>query len=68
MQKITLTKIVKVGNGLYTRIPIAYLRALNIDRGDYIIAEVYSDDCIVLRKVTDDELSELKPKDIQYGL
>lgn len=68
MNPIYLVKTVKTGNGLTINIPAEYLKVLNIRRGDYLVLAIYSGDTFLARKPTDQELSHLKPKDIQYGL
>jgi antitoxin component of MazEF toxin-antitoxin module len=68
MQVIHLVKTVKLGTGISINIPVEYLRALNIRRGDYLVLALHSGDTFLARKPTDQELFDLKPKDIQYGL
>lgn len=67
MQTIHLVKAVKFGTGISINIPVEYLRALNIKRGDFLVMALYSGDSFIARKPTDQELLQLKPKNIEYG-
>lgn len=67
MDTIHLVKAVKTGNGLTVNIPADFLRALNIRRGDYLVMAIYSGDTFLTRKPTEQELLQLKPKQIEYG-
>lgn len=67
MQTIHLVKTVKTGTGISINIPADILRALDIRRGDFVVMAVYSGDTFLTRKPTQQELFDLKPKDIQYG-
>ena len=64
MDTIHLVKAVKTGNGLTVNIPANFLRALNIRRGDYLVLALYSSDTFLARKPTDQELLQLKPRNI----
>ena len=68
MQSIKLVRTIKQGNSIYIRLPLEYRNALNIRRGDHVVLALYNENTLVARKPTDQELLDLKPKDIQYGL
>ena len=67
MNTIHLVKAVKTGTGVSVNIPVEFLRALNIRRGDYLVMAIYSGDTFLTRKPTDQELLQLKPKTVVYG-
>lgn len=62
MEKIQLTKIIKVGNSLGVIIPKNILTALNIQRDDQIAFGIYADDVICIHKVSYEDLLKLKPR------
>jgi antitoxin component of MazEF toxin-antitoxin module len=62
MNTLRLTKIIKVGNSLAVVIPKDILNALSIERGDQVSFGVYSDDVICIRKISQRDLLNLKPK------
>lgn len=64
MENIILTKVTRTGNSLTIVIPKNVCTALNIQRGDQMSFGVYSDDVICIKKLTQRELQNLKPKNI----
>ena len=67
MQTIHIVKTTKTGSGVSVNIPADFLKTLGIRRGDYLVLAIYSGDSFVARKPTDQELLNLKPKNIEYG-
>lgn len=59
-------KVIKNGTSLAIVIPVNILRELKINRGDTLAFAVAEGDIIMLRKVTDIEKLQLKPKPIIY--
>lgn len=64
MEYIRTTKIIKNGTSLAVVIPKEILTALNLQRGDQVSFFVYDLDTIVVRRVTQQDLLNLKPKNI----
>ena len=63
MSNIIITKVVKTGNSLTVVIP----KNICIQRGDQVSFGVYSDDVICIRKITQRDLLNLKPKNINHA-
>lgn len=55
------TKLIRVGNSLAVVIPIHILRELLIFRGDTLVVGVSQNNIICLRKMTDEEILQVKP-------
>lgn len=64
MEYIRTTKIIKTGTSLCVVVPKEILTATNMKRGDQISFWVYDEDTIVLRRVSQVDLINLKPKNI----
>ena len=62
MEQLRITKVIRVGNSLAVVIPKNILGALNMERGDQVSFGVYSDDVICIRKISQCDLLNLKPK------
>lgn len=62
MEYIRSTKIIKTGTSLCAVIPKIILTALRWKRGDQISFYIYNEDTIVLRKIKEVELQNLKLK------
>ena len=54
----------RVGSSLAIVIPVNILRALKIERGDQMTFGVYADDVICIRKISAEQLRELRPPQI----
>lgn len=57
-------KVVRVGNSEAVVIPANIRRALHIQRGDRVVFTVHSENEVVVRKVTPDEIRRLRIPDI----
>ena len=66
MIEVQMTKVIKNGNSLAVVVPINILRELKIQRGDTIAFAVAEGDIIMMRRVSDAEKLQLKPKPIQF--
>lgn len=64
MEYIRTTKIIKTGNSLCLVLPNNILKSLNMARGDQMSLWVYDIDTIVIRRITPEDLQNLKPKNI----
>lgn len=64
MEYIRTTKIIKTGNSLCVVLPKNILTALKLERGDQVSFWVYDLDTVVIRRVTQTDLQNLKPKNI----
>jgi len=64
MQNLQITKVMRVGSSLAIVIPVNILRALKIERGDQMTFGVYADDVICIRKISAEQLRELRPPQI----
>lgn len=65
MENLQITRVMRVGSSLAIVIPVNILRALKIERGDQMTFGVYADDVICIRKIQQEDLLKLKPKNIQ---
>ena len=65
MDKIHVGKIIKVGSSHALILPVAILRAVEIQRGDYLIFAIYSDGILTARKLTPPEIIQMKPPEIK---
>lgn len=65
MENIKVGKVIKVGSSLAVVIPAELSRALNIKRGDHIVYAVFSENQFCVRRLTDEELRAMKPRDMQ---
>lgn len=68
MEDIYTTRLMQVGTSKGVVIPVQIIRALNWERGDLIVVVAHQGDKIILRKVTDAEVLQLKQvrAEIQY--
>lgn len=66
MEKIYTAKLTRVGSSLAVVVPKDILRAQKLERGDTFVFGVYDENVIVMRKISDRELAELRPKIIRY--
>lgn len=64
MENLQITRVMRVGSSLAIVIPVNILRALKIERGDQMTFGVYADDVICIRKIQQEDLQKLKPKNI----
>lgn len=64
MEFLRTTKVIKTGTSLCVVIPKPILKALGIERGDQIAFGVYADNTIMLRKLSPEDLSMIKPDPI----
>lgn len=64
MEYIRTTKIIKTGTSLCVVIPKEILTALNFERGDQVSFFTYDLDTIIIRRVSQIDLENLKPKNI----
>ncbi len=62
-----IRKIIKHGGALAVTIPAAWLRDLDMRRGDYVYLECGTAGIIMMRKLSAAEVEVVKPKEIQYG-
>lgn len=66
MQTLYITKIIKVGSSQGIVIPIPILQGMKWERGDYVVFGFGGNDQILLRRLTDKEMREMKP-DIKFN-
>lgn len=52
----------RVGTSLAVVIPVNILRALKIERGDQMAFGVYVEDVICIRKIQQEDLLKIKPR------
>ena len=62
MEYIRTTKIIKTGTSLCVVIPKTILTTLKFKRGDQLAFSIYDDETIVMRKIQEINLSDLKLK------
>ncbi len=62
MEYLRTTKIIKTGTSLCVVIPKEILTALNLKRGDQVFFSVYDIDTIVVRRISQVDLLNLKIK------
>ena len=60
MENVYITKVIKTGNSLSVVIPVAYLRAYGLQRGDQVIFGSVTEKIIGIHKLSSNELLELK--------
>lgn len=65
MENIKVGKVLKVGSSLAIVVPAELARALNIKRGDQIVYGGYSENQFFVRRLTDQELRAMKPRDLE---
>lgn len=63
MEYIRTTKIIRNGTSLSVVIPKEILKALKMERGDQVSFWVYDIDTIIIRRVSQADLLNLKPKE-----
>lgn len=61
MENLRITSVQRIGNSLGVIIPAHVARELGFTRGDQIVFAVYSENQIVLRKLTQEEIINIKP-------
>lgn len=66
MQTVFITKIIKVGSSQGIVIPIPILHGMKWNRGDFVVFGFGGNDQILLRRLTDKELRDMKP-DINFN-
>ena len=66
MISLYTAKVIKNGTSLAVVIPVNILRELKIDRGDTIAFAIAEGDIIMMRKISEAEKFNLKPKQIKY--
>lgn len=59
-----MSKVMKVGTSHAIVIPAYIMLALGIERGDYMVFAVYSNDILTMRKMSVEELRALKPEEV----
>ena len=64
MERLIITRIIKTGNSLCVVLPKNILHALKLERGDQVVFGIYDEQSLVIRKVSQSELSALKPPTI----
>lgn len=62
MENLIITKVMRVGTSLAVVIPVNILRALKIERGDQMAFGVYVEDVICIRKIQQEDLLKIKPR------
>lgn len=67
MDSLYLCKVQPMGTSLGVVIPVDILRALCIERGDRMAFAIYEDNVICIRKLTADEILQIKPPIIKHG-
>lgn len=66
MENPKLGKVITVGNSLAIVIPKSILNGLKIERGDRVVFGVFDENQFCVRRVTDEELRKMQPKDLQF--
>lgn len=61
MEKVIITKIIKTGNSLCIVIPSSILSAVGFKRGDQVVFGIIREDTIAIRKVTQQDILQIKP-------
>lgn len=61
MEILKAGQIIKVGNSLALIIPVDICRALKIERGDRFVFGIYGEDSLAARRITQQDLINLKP-------
>ena len=64
MENLYTAKVIKVGTSKAICIPSQILKALELERGDYVVFAVYKGGEFVARKLSPAELQAIKPKQI----
>lgn len=65
MQNLQLVKVLKIGSSIGITIPAHVAKGLLIERGDQMALAVYHEGAIMLRKVSEEEILQLKPPNIE---
>jgi antitoxin component of MazEF toxin-antitoxin module len=63
MEVIRIGKIIKIGNSLAVVLPKNVAQELKFERGDLVTYAVYGENSIVIKKVTTEEIKQMKPED-----
>lgn len=66
MEQLHLRKIKQTGTSLSVNIPANILREFDWRKGDFLVYTFPGGDAVTLRKVTDEEIRNLKDKVIKY--
>lgn len=61
MPRVRMQRVLKIGTSLGVVVPAEICRALNIQRGDYVVFGVYSESSVCIKKVSPDELRKMHP-------
>ena len=61
METLHTTKIIKTGTSLGIVLPVAILNGLALLRGDRLVIAIGNNNTIILRKLSDKEIRDLKP-------
>ena len=61
MQTVQLVKVLSVGSSIGIVIPAHIAKCFFIERGDHLAFAVYDEGVITLRKLSRDELLQIKP-------
>ena len=64
MESVFITKIIRVGTSNAVVIPVEILNGYHWQRGDILIFGFAGSEQLLLKRLTDKELKELKPHDI----
>lgn len=64
MQTIFISKIIKVGTSVGIVIPVEILSGLKWQRGDFVIFGFAGTEQVFIKRLTDVEISNLKPKEL----
>lgn len=64
MEQIEITKIVKIGNSYGLLIPQKICKGYKLQRGDHVVFGFGEPDILFIRKLSDDELRNLKPQPV----
>lgn len=65
IENMLVTKVTKQGSSLGIVIPKPILTELNICRGDYLVFGGYAPDQLCARRLSADEIRQMKPKVIK---
>lgn len=62
-----IQKVIKVGDSLAIIIPSQLRRSLEINRGDFAVVVLASEDRLVIQKIDEATAKEILSNDIHYG-
>lgn len=66
MENIQIGRVTRLGTGLAFVIPQRILRAMDIKQGDSVVITVYDKNIFAVRRLTPDELRNLKPGKVVF--